>query len=416
MSSQPAFKKLPTDCAFDSTLALWWKGYAFIQQRCEVLKTDVFQTRLLLQPVICMRGEKAARLFYDETRFMRHGAMPVRVQKTLVGEEGVQGLDDGAHRHRKHLFITHLMSPEGMASLAQIHSQHWQTAIARWPRHTDIVLFDEAQKILCRSICQWVGVPLAEQDVARRAREFGLMIDSGARLGWHHWRGRHARKSSEAWIRDVIFRIRNGQLTVNKDTVLHAMANYRDQSGKLLPIAVCAVEVINVLRPTVAIAQLIIYAALAMHQFPAQRPSIGNSEACERFALEVRRYFPFFPFLAAKVRSDFTWNGYLFKQGQRALLDIYATNHHPAIWTQPDRFDPDRFIGWQGHPYQMIANGGGSYDSHHRCPGEHITMALLQVAQQCLSKTPYEVPPQNLSMRLNRIPCRPASGFIIRLP
>jgi fatty-acid peroxygenase len=73
-------------------------------------------------------------------------------------------------------------------------------------------------------------------------------------------------------------------------------------------------------------------------------------------------------------------------------------------------------LDWPGHPYQMIANGGGSYDKHHRCSGEQITMALLQVALQSFTQMVYEVPLQNLAMRLRQIPCRPVSGFVIRLP
>lgn len=417
MSSQPLPLALPSDNALDSSFALWRKGYTFIHERCEALQTDVFQTRLLLQPVICMRGEAAARLFYDEDKFQREGATPKRVQKTLVGEGGVQGLDGEPHRHRKHLFVTQLMSEEGIAALAEMHRQDWQSAIARWPRHNDIVLFHEAQKLLCRSVCRWAGVPLEERALGQRAREFGWMIDSGAKLGWSHWRGRLARASTEAWISGLIQQVRQGKCKVDPHSVLHAMAHYRDASGQPLPVQVCAVEVINVLRPTVAVAQLVTLAALALRQFPAHRMAAGrDKEATERFALEVRRFYPFFPFLAARVRRDFVWNGYLFRQGQRALLDIYATNHHPALWEHPEQFDPDRFMGWQGHPYQMIANGGGSYDQHHRCPGELITMALLQVALQALTHMAYEVPPQNLAMRLSEIPCRPASGFVIRLP
>tara|TARA_R100001369_G_scaffold49810_2_gene76568 strand:+ start:243 stop:476 length:234 start_codon:yes stop_codon:yes gene_type:complete len=53
-----------------------------------------------------MSGPEAARLFYDSSRFMRHGAMPKAIQKTLLGQGGVQGLDDEAHRHRKQPFMT----------------------------------------------------------------------------------------------------------------------------------------------------------------------------------------------------------------------------------------------------------------------------------------------------------------------
>ncbi|CAN7739580.1 hypothetical protein [Neorhizobium sp. LjRoot104] len=45
--------------------------------------------------------------------------MPKAVQKTLLGEGGVQGLDGGPHRHRKHLFMS-LMSPDQIGEISQL--------------------------------------------------------------------------------------------------------------------------------------------------------------------------------------------------------------------------------------------------------------------------------------------------------
>lgn len=95
----------------DSTLAFLRDGYAFILRRSERAQADVFQTRLLMLPVTCLHGEQAAQLFYDQERFERRGAAPARAQKTLLGEGGVQGLDDEAHRVRKQMFMS-LMTPE----------------------------------------------------------------------------------------------------------------------------------------------------------------------------------------------------------------------------------------------------------------------------------------------------------------
>src|SRR3546814_17490037 len=90
--------KTPSDKTLDSTLPFARDGYLFVTKRCDRYRTDLFQTRLLLRKSICMRGEDAARLFYDEGRFERSGVAPVRVQETLFGRGGVQGSDGAAHR------------------------------------------------------------------------------------------------------------------------------------------------------------------------------------------------------------------------------------------------------------------------------------------------------------------------------
>ncbi|MEE3918234.1 hypothetical protein V2I01_05090 [Micromonospora sp. BRA006-A] len=86
---------MPSDRSPDSTLAFLREGYRFVGSRCDRLGSDVFQTRLLLEPTICLRGREAAGLFYDEERFVRRGAMRMRGQRTLTGVGGVQGSTTG---------------------------------------------------------------------------------------------------------------------------------------------------------------------------------------------------------------------------------------------------------------------------------------------------------------------------------
>ncbi|TDC61446.1 cytochrome P450, partial [Micromonospora sp. KC207] len=80
---------IPADRSPDSTLALLREGYRFIGDRCDRYDTDIFQARLRLEQTICLRGREAAALFYDPERFVRAGATPKRVQRTLTGAGGV---------------------------------------------------------------------------------------------------------------------------------------------------------------------------------------------------------------------------------------------------------------------------------------------------------------------------------------
>ncbi|MFZ5676382.1 MAG: hypothetical protein ACOZAM_25765 [Pseudomonadota bacterium] len=68
--------RIPRDPAWDSSLDLLREGYDFISRHCARLDSDIFRTRLMLYPVICMRGADAARIFYRESLFTRMGAMP----------------------------------------------------------------------------------------------------------------------------------------------------------------------------------------------------------------------------------------------------------------------------------------------------------------------------------------------------
>ncbi|WP_119932630.1 hypothetical protein [Kocuria sp. CPCC 104605] len=61
----------------------------------------------------------------------------------------------------------------------------------------------------------------------------------------------------------------------------------------------------------------------------------------------------------------------------------------------------------------MIAQGAGRHEDDHRCPGEWATVELLKRAVRLLATTDYEVPPQDLSIRLNRLPAIPRSRFLL---
>jgi fatty-acid peroxygenase len=407
--------ELPHDRVADSTLAFLRDGYAFISNRCRRYRSDVFQTRLLLQPVICMRGAAAAEVFYSD-RFERRGATPAVARRTLFGEGGVQGLDDAAHHHRKKMLMS-LMTPAAIDDLADRFAARWRAAIGRWSAREEVVLYDEVARLLCETVCTWTGVPLTEEEVAQRTDDLVALFHP---LGFPHLpylSARRARRRTDAWIGKLVEQTRRGTLQPPEDSALQVVATHRDPSGRLLPAKVAAVEVINVLRPTVAITHFIAFAALALREHPEWRDRLadGSDAEVEWFVHEVRRTSPFFPAAAARVHNDFDWHGARFPGGRRVLLDLYGTNRHPDLWTDPDGFHPERFATWDGDPFTLIPQGGGDHHTGHRCAGEWITIRLMQTAVALLTREmTYTVPHQNLHVSLSQMPARPHSGVVIR--
>jgi len=390
------------------------EGYSFIPSRCQRLGSDIFQVRLLLQNTICMSGEEAAKLFYDEQLFERQHAAPRMLQKTLFGQGGVQGLDGEAHRHRKRLFMS-LLTDGAVAELVRLSETHWQAAIETWQRSDRIVLMPEVQAILTRSVCEWAGVPLAEGEVLLRRDQLAAMIDGAGGIGARHLRARKARKEAENWMIGLISRVRAGELQVDETRALAVVARYLDLGGKALDERAAAVEMLNLLRPTVAVTRFIIYAALELLAHPEWQQRLRRDDAAlELFAQEVRRLHAFFPFTAARVRTDFEWRGYHFPKGTRVLLDLYGTNRDSRLWTEPEAFRPERFATWDGSAFNFITQGGGDAATGHRCPGEPLAIALLMSALRMLTRRmTYAVPAQDLRMDASRMPAQPESLLII---
>jgi fatty-acid peroxygenase len=407
---------IPRDRAFDSTLALLADGYTFISKRCRALRSDVFQTRLMFRKAVCVLGAEAAAMFYHPGRFTRRGAMPPTALMLLQDRGSVQQLDGDDHRGRKALFMA-MTTPDGIRPLVDAAAAEWRERIGRWQRAQHVVLHDEVQGILCRAVCAWAGIPLTEAEARKRTRELAAMIDGAGSFGPRNWRGLLLRMRTERWLRRVVRRVRADQLGVPADSAAQRIAWHREGAGRLLPPKVAAVELLNVLRPTVAVAWYVTFAALALHQFPAYRhrlASAGDDELVECFVHEVRRVYPFFPLVAGRARHAFTWRSRRFAPGTWVILDLYGTNRDARSWTDPDAFRPERFRGWRGDPFTLIPQGGGSYHRDHRRAGEAITIELMKMAVRMLSRAMhYEVPDQDLRVDLSRIPTLPASRFVI---
>ncbi len=415
---------LPREDSLDSTVALLREGYAFIGNRCRRLETDAFETRLLGRRTVCLVGAEGARRVYDGELMQRQGAMPGWVRNVLVGRGGVQNLDGEAHRHRKRMFME-LMTRDRIAALSAGVDAGWRAAAEGWRAGEPVVLFDVAQQVLCRAVCAWAGVPLPAEDVARRARQLDSMVARSTDLAWGHWQGHRARWLAERWQATLVQQVRDGTLTASSSSssssspdpasALARIAAHREPAGEPLAPQVAAVEMLNLLRPTVLVATYVVFAALALHRFPETRLRLrgGDDGSLTEFVHEVRRYYPFFPFVAAVVRTPFTWRDYRFEPGRRVLLDVYGTNRDPRIWSDPEDFRPQRFAAGPQDPYTFIPQGAGDHYLHHRCAGEWITIELMKTTVRFLLDLNYRVPEQDLGYSLRRIPTLPRSGMRI---
>ncbi len=403
---------LPRTRALDSSLALLREGYAFIPNRCRALGSDLFATRLMLSPVTCMTGAEAAARFYDGHRFTRRHALPAMSFALIQDQGSVMVMDGQAHLCRKAMFLG-LVGIPALERLAAITVRHWRAAAERWTRADRVVLLDEAHRVLTAAICAWVGLPLEPQEVAARAAEFAAMIDGTGAIGPRNWRGHLYRARTERWARAMIREIRAGRREVPEGAA-RAIAEHRERDGRPLDEAVAAVELINVLRPTVANARYVVFAALALHGAPELRPTLTDADARRRFALELRRFYPFIPFIGGRVLEPFGLQGHDFRTGDWVLMDLYGTNRDPRLWREPERFDPDRFGTAPPGAFALVSHGGGTAAEGHRCPGEGISQILLETLAGELASLAYRVPEQDLTLDLAHIPARPRSGFVIR--
>ncbi|MCF6377403.1 cytochrome P450 [Nocardioides KLBMP 9356] len=235
------------------------------------------------------------------------------------------------------------------------------------------------------------------RDLADVVAGFGFRAPAYARA----WR---ARTRLDAWARDLVRDARAGELDPAEGTALHTFAR---GAGRDLPVRVAAVDLLNFLRPTVAVSWLGTFAAMALAEHPDEAARLtgdGADAHLRAFADEVRRTSPFVPALTGIATTDFRTQQHWVREGDRIVLDVPGTNTHPGAWPWASEFRPSRFLEEQPGEYRFVPQGGGSLEGH-RCPGEGVTTALLVVTLRHLARTGFTLTAG--PVRTDRIPTLP---------
>ncbi|MFJ2257279.1 cytochrome P450 [Streptomyces sp. NPDC087844] len=400
---------------FDSTMALLAQGYAWLPDRRRRSRGGPVRTRLMGKNTVALHGPEAVRFFYDESHIKRQGALPGPLLDTLFGRGAVHTLDGPQHRVRKALFMSLLKDRDGLGSLADHLGAQWDLARQRWAGLDQVVLFDESSLLLTRAVCAWSGIPRTDDDARQTARDLIAMVDGFASAGPRHLRARRARSRQEARIAQQVAAVRDGTEKAPAGSVLATAAAHVDADGQPLDPHTAAVEILNVIRPTVAVTWFLTFAAHALHRWPSHRKLLADGDAAyaRAFAHEVRRFYPFAPFIGGLATTDLRWDGQDIPVGGMVLLDLYGQNHDPRLWPEPYTFDPGRFLGREPERDELVPQGGGDPAANHRCPGEDVTLTVLETLVPRLAALRYDVPAQDLGIPLRRIPTAPRSGFVL---
>ncbi len=400
----------------DQSLVAGIKGYAWLPDLRRRHHDRPVRLRVLGQRAVAIAGPDAVRFFYDESHLERHSALPHPVVATLVGKGAVHTLDAEAHRHRKALSVALLMN-DGVDVLAKLVGESFDEAAESWRGRSPITLFDESALLIARAVTRWTGIAMRDDELPALAADLVAMVDGFATLGPRHWRALAARRRRERWLATMIEGVRNGDVIAPADAAITTIAHYREDGHELEPRA-AAVELINIIRPTTAVAWFVAFSAHALHRRPQHRSALraDDDDFTAAFVHEVRRFYPFAPFLGGRAVADLTFAGEQIPKGALVLLDVYGQHHDQLLFPKPYEFRPERFVDRPIGEFDLIPQGGGDPRTGHRCPGEQITVALLGTLVRRLAHVDYYVPPQDLTIDLSRIPARPASGVRIDVP
>lgn len=413
----------------DDTVGLLTRGYDFgahVWERAAAGARAV-PMRLLGAEAMLVRGSEGVAVFYDERRVRRHGAMPAVVRLTLFGPGAVHGLDGAEHRHRKATFVDVAYEDEQVARITPFLEREWRAELDAWVDGGSRTAYDAAVGALGRAVLRWAGTPGTPAARTRWAQRLARIVDGfGVPYSPEYllavrdrlWSDHHARRLVEA--------VRSGRLHPAPGTALDAWAWHRDRQGVLLPARTAGVELQNSVRPMIAVARFVAFAARELHEHPAWRARIAEETAARgvlvggplavAFAQEVRRTAPFVPMLPGIVTEDVELDGVRVPAGGRIVLDVLGTDTDERSWDHPGAFDPERFVGVTDVEAltAFVPHGGASVAGGHRCPGEKLAVAGLAAAVAALCDPRVSVLPDGLDVDRRRMPTKPSSGGRVR--
>ena len=126
---------------------------------------------------------------------------------------------------------------------------------------------------------------------------------------------------------------------------------------------------------------------------PLAYDALGKMELAEMAMKEALRIMPPVPSTPRRATREFSFGGYRFPAGTNVGVSASAVHADPALWPEPERFDPLRFTPAAvaaRHKYAWIPYGGGA----HMCLGLHFaTMQTKLLVHHILTRYRVEVEP-----------------------
>eukprot|EP00002_Diphylleia_rotans_P008328 TRINITY_DN1810_c0_g1_i1.p1 TRINITY_DN1810_c0_g1~~TRINITY_DN1810_c0_g1_i1.p1 ORF type:complete len:494 (-),score=107.30 TRINITY_DN1810_c0_g1_i1:102-1583(-) len=123
---------------------------------------------------------------------------------------------------------------------------------------------------------------------------------------------------------------------------------------------------------------------------PLTLETVENLPYLHRCIKEALRLFPPIIFLMRKVLVDLTFENYTIPAGHTIFASPAIGHRLPEVYTNPDKYDPDRFAPDraedQAKPFSFIGFGGGL----HTCLGEHFAFIQIKTVLSVLFRM-YEI-------------------------
>ena len=403
-------------------------GLPFIGERPQLLDLEylmqqyerhgpVFKTRVLGRNVAVFLGPEANRFLLQSGMkyFAWRDGWPLTFKELLGESLFVQ--DGEEHRQKRRLIMPAFHRQalhnylETMEDIAQRYVAKWEELGSfQWLHENKQFTFEVASTLLTGS------APGAE--VERLSSLFNTLTRGFVTLPlpWRWTPYGAALAAREELLRYIDRAIENRRANPTNDA-LSLLVQTRDEQGQGLSNQELQAQTLLMLfAGHETSASMLTSLAMVLAQNPdmlakarAEQDSLGigarldmaqtrQMPYLDQLLQEVERLYPPVPMGFRGVIETFTFNGYTIPKGWMALYMVNAAHHDPAIYQDPDVFDPERFGQDRNEgsvPFSLVGFGGGA----RVCVGYAFAQLEMKImASYLLRHYEWEIEPdQNLN-------------------
>jgi cytochrome P450 len=330
--------------------------------------------------------------------------------RPILGTSTILALD-GAHHERQRRLMMPPFHGERMLAYGDTMRAIADRAIERWPIGRAFPVHHEMQAITLEVILRTVfgaegprldALRVLVQRFARVATNVlwlwpPLQVDLGPLSPWG--RVRRLRRDLDAFLY-AEFAHRRAEGTGGRHDVLSLLLAARDEAGEPMSDAELGDQMMTLLfagHDTTATSL-----AFALHNV-LRHPEVldrlrtdvaqGRLEYAEATAKETLRLNPIVTEVGRVLSRPMRIGGWDLPAGVSATPCIYLAHRRPDVWPDPERFDPERFVGRRPSPYEFLPFGGGV----RRCLGMAFALYEMKIVlAQVLSRVELRLASGNL--------------------
>ena len=340
---------------------------------------DVYTVKLAMTGNAVQVGDPALlkSIFTAKPDDARAGEANV-ILEPLLGTSSVLLLDGREHLRQRKLLLPPFHG-ERMQRYGELIARVTEEEMARWSVGTPFALRPAMQRITLDVILRAVfGMEDSRQldelrpvlrdlmDIPRNGVALlpWFRRDLGERSPWGRLLRLRAR--ADAIIYDLIRTRREDPGVAEHDDVLSLLVQARDEAGEPMTDVELRDELMTLLiagHETTATSLAWCFNLLLSHPAELRRLrddlDAGSTTRLDAVIKETMRIRPVVSIVARRLHAPLQVGRWTLPSGTFVAPNIELVHHNPNVYPDPERFDPDRFVGSQAETYEWLPFGGG---------------------------------------------------------